>query len=113
MGHVGDQLYLHPFAAGLLCQGPVQARLNVVQLLRGLMQVCVRRQVQGRFQIPVPDGRHLVRQQADIPDQGPVPPDPEDFQDPYQRKGGKQKRRSQSEKSSKAFHTQGHSREQL
>ena len=66
----------------------MQAHLDVVQLLRGLMQVCVRRQVQGRFQIPVPDGRHLVRQQADIPDQGPVPPDPEDFQDPYQRKGG-------------------------
>ena len=21
VGHVGDQLYLHPFAAGLLCQG--------------------------------------------------------------------------------------------
>ena len=41
VGHVGDQLYLHPFAAGLLCQGPVQARLDVVQLLRGLMQVCV------------------------------------------------------------------------
>ncbi|CAN3974549.1 hypothetical protein GOGPGP_GOGPGP_09575, partial [Dysosmobacter welbionis] len=88
VGHVGDQLYLHPLTAGLLCQGPVQARLDVVQLLRGLMQVRVCRQVHGRLQIPVPDGRHLIRQQADVPDQGPVPPDPEDFQDRHQRKGG-------------------------
>ena len=43
VGHVGDQLYLHPFAAGLLCQGPVQARLDVVQLLRRLPEVPIRR----------------------------------------------------------------------
>ena len=77
MGHIGDQLHLHPLAAGLLRQGPVEARLDVVQLLRRLAQVCVCRQVQRRLQIPVPDGRHLVRQQADVPGQGSVfPQDP-------------------------------------
>ena len=80
VGHVGDQLHLHPLAAGLLRQGPVEARLDVVQLLRRLVQVRVRRQVQGRLQVPVPDGRHLVRQQADVPGQGGVfPQDPAEY----------------------------------
>lgn len=76
------------------------------------MQVCVRRQVQGRFQIPVPDGRHLVRQQADIPDQGPSRRIQKISRPPISAKAGT-KTQITVRKEFQSFHTQGHSREQL
>ena len=56
MGHIGDQLHLHPLAAGALLHGGLEPLLDVVQVIRRLGQVVVPGQFQGRASSP-PAGR--------------------------------------------------------
>ena len=66
MGHVGDQLHLHPLAAGLLLQGALEALLDVVQVVGGLGEVTALLQGEEVLQIPGADGGNLVGERADV-----------------------------------------------
>ena len=69
MGHIGDQLHLHPLAAGALLHGGLEPLLNVVQVIRRLGQVVVPGQFQGAGQLPRPDGGNLTGERPQIPPQ--------------------------------------------
>ena len=88
VGHIGDQLHLHPLTAGPLLQRAVQPRLDVVQGLRRLAQGRVSGQIQRRGQVPGADGLHLVGQEADVVCQGAVPPAPQNMEQSKQRQFG-------------------------